>query len=111
MKQVNLLDGMITANLVKADVHATNDNGSRTFGDEGSHYVNLVINGHGGTDNVKPGTKVALPGIGTVFLFEVARTPHSIQVTMIEVKVLQKNQLHIPVGTDIKVSVARVSAH
>src|SRR5207244_4078494 len=111
MKQVNLLDGMITTDLVKADVHGTNDRGTRTFGTDGSHFVNLVINGQGGTDNVKPGTKIDLPGIGTVFLYQIVRTPHSIQVTMIEVKVLQKNQLHLPVGTDIKVSVAKVSAY
>jgi uncharacterized protein YdbL (DUF1318 family) len=110
-QNVNLGDGAVTADVLKADAHSFTDGTTFTFSETGSTFVNLVINGQPFGGSPPPNTKIKLPGLGTLWLNRVIQTPNSIEVRMIELIVSQNNSLGIPVGSDIRVAVAEASAH
>lgn len=106
----NLLSSIVTAGNIKADAHATSTNGkANSFSDAGSQLTNVVVSGHGGRlDNVPANTQLTIPGVGTLYLHRVIKTPSSIEVRMMELVVtVGGNQL--PVGSDIKVAVAEAT--
>lgn len=111
VQAANLLSGLLTATLIKADAHASTDGATFTFSDSGSTFGSLSVNGHPtiGAD-VAPNTKIALSGIGTLYLHRVIRTGSNIEVRMIEL-VLTNPVNGLAAGTDLRVAVAEASAH
>jgi len=100
---------LITADLVKADAHASKSDGHLTFSEAGSDFVNLVVDGNP-ISNVDANTKLTIDGL-TIWLNRVLHTPNSIEVRMIEVIVKGSNPFGLDLHTDIQVAVASASAH
>ncbi|MCA1696240.1 MAG: hypothetical protein LC749_16815, partial [Actinobacteria bacterium] len=110
---LNLLDGLVKATVIKADAHATSNNGVFSFSDAGSQFLGLSVSGHPEiTADVAPNTKIELLGLGTLYLHRVIKTPNNITVRMIELKVTNgSNVFGLPLGSDIQVGVAEASVH
>lgn len=109
---LDLLDGLITADAIKAvsTTHATS--GSITRSASGSTFVKLRIAGKGISASTGPNRKVSLPGVGYVMLREQHLTGSSnrrrgLDVTMLRVHVSVKNHFHLPVGAEIRVASVR----
>ena len=112
VEAMNLLSSLLTADVVKADAHSFTDGNTFTFTDSGSRFVNLSVNGFPElTSDVPPNTRVSLAGLGTLWLKREIFTENSIEVRMIELIVKEENVHGLPIGTDIRVAVARASAH
>jgi hypothetical protein len=116
VQNVNLLNGMITADAVKAVSKsswssASNDSSSGT---PGSRFENLRVAGVDMPNDVAPNTRIDLPGIGYVVLYEraVSHGPRaaSAAVTMIHLHVTHANDLGLSVGSELKIAVARSGA-
>jgi hypothetical protein len=109
---VDVVTSLVTASLVKADAHASNINGTMTFSDEGSMFVDLHVAGFPDiNDDVPPNTRLQIAGLGTLWLRRVIQTSNSIEVRMIELIVTEANGFGITIGTDIQVAVAEASVH
>jgi hypothetical protein len=110
---VTVLDGLVTASMVKADASAkTSDGASLDFSDSGSSFLDLKVSGHSEiNDNVAPNTKVDIAGIGTLWLHRVIKSRNHIEVRMIELLVTQANVFNVPIGSDILVGDAEASLH
>lgn len=106
---VKLFNGQIKADSLTAKATSTFKNGVGTPSTAGSAFVNLQINGSP-VLNVQANTKINLPGIGYVILYEVKQTGSSAgattSVTMIHVFVTTSNTLGLPVGSEIMISSA-----
>ncbi|HEV8419831.1 MAG TPA: choice-of-anchor P family protein, partial [Actinomycetota bacterium] len=107
VESVNLLGGLITADLVKASGRATKEGGSRTFSDAGSKFVNLVVAGRPIGNETGPNTAIKLPGIGTLWLHRVIRTSYSVEIRMIDLEVKQENPFGLKPGSKLQIAVAR----
>ncbi|MDQ6696747.1 MAG: hypothetical protein M3Z46_04740, partial [Actinomycetota bacterium] len=105
----NLVNGLITATVVKADAHATRTNGVTSLTDEGTGFGSITVNGQV-LLNVQPNTVRVIPGVGTLYLRREIRTANSIEIRMIELVVSPDNLFHLPAGVDLRVAVASVGA-
>jgi len=103
---VNLLYGLITAGLFRADAHASRKGGVLSFSDAGSRFENLVVAGQSIASTVAPNTQIPLPGIGTLWLHRVFRNPNNIDIRMIEVVVQQDNPFGLTPGSKLQLAVA-----
>ena len=116
MQTVELLssDGgqtfLVTADLIKADAHASKSGGVFTFSDSGSHFTNLVVNGTPIADDVAANTQITVDGL-TIWLHRVIQKPNQITVRMIEIIVSGANPFGLNLNTDIQVAVAEASVH
>ncbi|MBA2560396.1 MAG: hypothetical protein H0V07_11030 [Propionibacteriales bacterium] len=110
VESANVLNRLVSAEVVKADANASTDGTTRRFNANGSSFLNLNVAGHSGIgDNVGPNTQVRIAGLGTLWLNRVIRTPSSIEVRMIELVVTQTNTSGLAVGTDLRVAVAKTT--
>ena len=116
VQNVNLLNGIITANVVHADAKASTMNGT-TFNfseGSGSYFTGLVVQGVAYA-NVAANTKltITLNGktLGTLYLHRVIQGTNSITVRMIELVIAAGNPLGLPTGMDIIVASASASLH
>jgi len=107
---VNLGDGQITADLIKADAAIQRKNGQITIDTSGSHFGSLFIQGQGQAAAPDPNTVIEIPGLGKVTLYEVTRARNFVIVRMFHLQVLQDNP-DIPIGTDVVLGYAKVSVH
>lgn len=111
VQAANLLNRLVKATVITADAHATKNSGSLTFTDSGSTFGTLSVNGHPEIGaNVAPNTRIALAGVGTLYLHRVLRTGNNIEVRMIEL-ITTKAVGGLPIGADLRVAVAEASAH
>lgn len=108
IEAVRLLDGLVTADLIRAKVSGTRANGATTFVD-GSHFVNLKVAGHPEiTDSVAPNTMIQIPGVGTLWLHRVIKTgTESMEVRMIEL-IIEDPGASLPLDTVVRVSVVKL---
>jgi hypothetical protein len=107
----NVVNGLVSADVVTADAHASSDGSTSTFSDAGSSFLNLSVQGHPELSGNPPAnTTVVLPGLGTLYLHRVIQHAHSIEVRMIEL-VVGQNGSGLPVGLDIRIAVAEASVH
>ncbi len=110
---LDLLDGLITADVVRGRANVKATSGSFRVNTNGSRFVNLRIAGKSIASSVKPGKRINLAGLGYVKLKEVKRNGdgkdrRGIMMTMIRVKVtVGGNSYGLPVGAEIYVSRAR----
>jgi hypothetical protein len=112
VQAVDVVTSLVTASLVKADAHASNINGTLTFSDDGSMFVDLHVAGFPDIgDDVPPNTRLRIAGLGTLWLHRVIQTSNNIEVRMIELIVTEANGFGISIGTDIQVAVAEASVH
>lgn len=114
IEDVNLLNGIVTADVIKGVATATvNDaGGSTSFA--GSQFVDLRVLGVAIGDDVPPNTSISIPGIGTLTLFETNASSDAndanASVDMVVLDVELPNLLGLPVGTEIRLSHARATA-
>jgi hypothetical protein len=111
---LNLLDGLVTAETIKADAHASTADGGITFsiGDAGTQFVNLQVGGFPAIgDDVGLNTKLDIAGLGTLWLRHTYATKNAIAIVMVELIVDQENSLGLPIGADIQVGVADAAAY
>jgi hypothetical protein len=107
---LNVLDGLITADAIKAETSATRapSAGTVTLADT-STFTNLKIKGLTGINaNVAPNTVVQVPGLGKVTLHKVTKTSTSVSVTMIEI-VLGQALGSLPTGSKIEIGYSNSS--
>jgi len=107
---VDLGNGQITADLIKADVKIERKGGQITLDSSGSSFGNLVIQGQGQSGNPPPNTVVEIPGLGKATLYEVTTGRNFVIVRMLHLQVLEDNP-DIPIGTDVVLGYAKVSVH
>jgi hypothetical protein len=107
---IRLLGGLISADSLNAHVHAVRRNGHRVFKDRSTGFVNLVVNGQPIAADAPANTKVPVPGVGTLVVHRVHRTKYGIEVTMLELKVLQAAQ-GLPAGAVLKIASAWVALY
>lgn len=109
VQSVNLLDGMVTADLVVAKAHVSSVGTNHTLNDEGSTFTNLHVSGHPEiTDSVPPNTEVSLGGWADLRLHKVIKKSNNIEVRMIEIVVRGSNSFGLPVGAVVRTAVASV---
>jgi hypothetical protein len=109
VESVNLLDGMVTADLVVAKAHVSSDGTNHTLSDEGSAFTNLHVSGHPEiTDSVPPNTEVSLGGWADLRLHRVIEGSNNIEVRMIEIVIRGSNSFGLPVGAVVRTAVASV---
>jgi hypothetical protein len=112
VQSIDVITSLVTASLVKADAHASNINGTASFSDDGSMFVDLHVTGFPDIgDDVPANTRLHIVGLGTLWLHRVIQTSNSIEVRMIEVIVTEANSFGIAIGTDIQVAVSEASVH
>ncbi len=110
VEDVNLLNGTITATLVRGVAKSTYNSSTGRFSGTtlGSSFVDLKVLGRAISDNPSPNTRVDVPGVGYVILYE--RVPkngttyNSIGVNMIRLVVTTSNSFGLPAGTQIVVA-------
>ena len=104
VNSVNVLNGLITADLVQDNTTAsTTDGVTFTFNQSGS-FVNLHVVGHPEiTSDVLPNTKVTLTVVGTLWLHVIVSSPNLVEVHMIEL-VVGPDSLGLPL--DMKITCA-----
>lgn len=101
---VNILNGLVRADAVKAVATATRTgNGPIQLSEAGSGFVDLVIAGESLSLKVKPNTKVQLlNGAVTVNLFKIRKDARTIEVTMIEL-VITGAGTGLPIGSRVEI--------
>src|SRR2546428_790503 len=71
VEHVNILDGLVTSNLVVAMCASFGDGTTASSNAEGSTLLNLTVNGvFMGDVTPAPNTTIAIPGVGSVILNE-----------------------------------------
>ncbi|MEZ5331311.1 MAG: choice-of-anchor P family protein [Thermoanaerobaculia bacterium] len=110
LQGVNLLGGLLQADVITADVNVTIDGpGVETFGDNGSGFVGLSLAGHPAIqDDVPDNTAIFLDGLGVLFLNRTVPGDRSISKRMVELFVTLDNVLGLPVGSWVVVGKADV---
>jgi hypothetical protein len=112
VQAVDLLDGFLSADLIKG-VSRTERlaNGSRSASYQGSRFVNLRVAGLAIGDDVDPNTRIDVPGVGELVLYETVTKTTADEigagVTMIHLTVDTANTLGLPVGTELRIGFAR----
>lgn len=106
---VNLLNGLITATAIKAVANANATATDIGVNATGSTFVDLVVAGVPIAASPTPGTRLTLPGIGSVVLNKATKTGKSstskqITVEMLTIEVSTDNVLGLPVGARIVVA-------
>lgn len=109
---LNALDGLITADGIKAvaETKAGRNKILSTAG--GSHFVNLRIAGQKVPVDIASGSRRNLPGIGHVEIKRVTRSGNGtsssgIQVEMLRIVVTRSNSFDLPIGAEIVVAHAK----
>lgn len=114
VEDLDLLEGLVTADLVKAVAKDTFENGKRTSSAQGSRFVNLEIAGTTVPVDAEPNTRVKLPGIGYVVVneqrFPAPSSRERMQVNGLHVFVTKNNSLGLPVGLQLVVAHAHSTA-
>lgn len=114
VQNINLLNGLITADQVRAVATSQASSVGATSADGGSTFSNLVVAGKPISGALKPNTVISLPGFGSATLNERSGPSNgtnstSYAVTMIDVKISLTNKLGIPAGAQIVVAHATSS--
>lgn len=109
---LNLLNGLITANVMNAQVTAVVNNTITVFSTGTDSFVGLSVAGHPElTDNVPYNTSVSLAGLGTLYLKRVIHGTPPMRITEVrslELVVNQNNSYGLPIGLDVIVGDALI---
>ncbi len=108
---LNLLNGLITADAIKAVATTRADTTKVQSFWGASRFVNLKVNGRS-ILSVRANTRIDLPGLGYLVLQEVKREGNdrsysTVSIAMIHVYIDTTNSLGLPVGAEIVVGYAK----
>jgi len=105
VEAVDLLDGLVTADVITAVTEVSTMGGTPTTSTQGTSFANLHVSGHPEIDaSVSANTQVHLSGVGTLWLRRVIQTSKSVEVRMIELIVEETNVYGIEVGTRVRIA-------
>ena len=114
LQNINLLGGRITLDAVTGVAESRFEAGRGQSNTTGSRFVNLRIQGINGgqpLSTVAPNTKLNIPGVGTVILYEQnMRNSGALtwaDVTMIRIIISADNTLGLSAGNEIRIAQAR----
>jgi hypothetical protein len=109
---VNVLAGLVSATAITGDAKATTTDGV-TFDFTGENtFVGLVVAGHPEiTVDVKRDTKVAIAGLGTLYLNSVTVFADKVRVIPIELVINAENSLGLPIGAELTLGAAEAQLH
>jgi hypothetical protein len=109
---VNLLDGLVTASVMAAQVNASVDDNTDITLSGQDRYVGIAVAGHPEiTDDIPNNTSIPLAGLGTLYLKEIIYTqyPASVEVRSLELVVNEVNIYGLPIGLDVIVGDALIT--
>jgi len=114
IENVNLLDGTLTADVIRGVTTVTVSGAGGATSFDGSKFVNLRVLGEAIGDDVAPNTQIAIPGVGTLTLYATKassnmREAHG-SVNMVILNVTSANSFGIPVGTNLRLAHAAADA-
>ncbi len=105
LENLNLLNGLVSANLIYGRVDATIAGPHGVFNSAVGSFAGLSVAGHPEiNDNVPYNTSIDIAGLGTLYLKRIIRNypnPNSIEIRMVEVVVNQINIFNLPIGADV----------
>lgn len=108
------LPGLVTADLVRAVAKSTYGSGNGNASSQGSRFVNLRVAGAPIAVDVAPNTRLDVPGVGFVRLYQrnlsSGASGASASVQMIHLFVTQDNAFDLPVDTELIVASAKSKA-
>jgi hypothetical protein len=102
---INLFNGLITADAIKAVAHARRPAGGPTTTDRSTTFVNLTIAGKAIPVSVSPNTVINVANLGTVTINGQGVTSNATLVRVIDVK-LSTADYGLPVGAHVEIGVA-----
>lgn len=110
---LNLLNGLISANVIYGRVDAVIDGAAGAFENAVGTFTNISVSGHPEiTDSVPYNTSVNMVGLGTLYIKHVIRNypnPNSTEIRMLELVVNQNNSYGLPIGADILIGDAQIT--
>lgn len=110
---LNLLSGLITANVIYSQVNATIADSNGVFETGEGSFTGLAVAGYPAiNDSVPYNTQVSIAGLGTLYLKRLISNfpyPDSTEVRMIELVINQTNSYNLPIGADIIISDAQIT--
>ena len=112
IQNLNLLNGLVTATLMRAQVDASVDESLNLSLNGQDSFVGIAVAGHPEiTDNIPNNTSVSLLGLGTLYLKRIlySNNPPGVEVRSLELVVNQSNSLGLPIGLDVIVGDAQIS--
>jgi hypothetical protein len=113
VENLNLLSGLITANVISGRVDTVIDGTNGVFSSALGSFTGISVAGHPEiTDTVPYNTTVDLAGLGTLYLKHIIRNypnPNSIEIRMLEIVVGENNTYGLPIGADILVGDAQLA--
>lgn len=107
----DLLKELVVAKGIYSDANASTDGKAASFNDGKSGFEYLSVSGYPEIDaNVPANTRLAIDGLGVLWLHRVLQTPTSIDVRMIELVVTMDNAWGLPIGTRVRIAVSHAIA-
>lgn len=102
---LNLLNGLVTANVMRAQVFAAVNDSYNYILNGTDSFVGISVAGHPEiTDSVPYNTNVSIGGLGTLYLKRIIHNmpyPHYVEVRSLELVVNQNNSYNLPIGLDV----------
>jgi hypothetical protein len=105
---VNLFNGLIVADAIKAEAHASGIPGGASESDGTSTLVNLRIGGKLIPINVSPNTVINIANLAIVTINEIVKTPNAVLVRVLDIKITTAHY-GLPVGAEIQIATATAS--
>lgn len=110
---LNLLSGLITANVIYSQVNATIAASHGVFETGVGSFAGLAVAGYPAiNDSVPYNTQVSIAGLGTLYLKRLISNfpyPDTTEVRMIELVINQTNSYNLPIGADIIICDAQIT--
>jgi hypothetical protein len=109
---LNLLNGLVTANVMDAQVYSVVNDNIAVFTNAFDTFVGISVAGHPEiTDSVPYNTSVDLAGLGTLYLKRIVLgvpPQHSTEIRSLELVVNVSNSYGLPIGLDVIVGDALI---
>jgi hypothetical protein len=102
---LNVLSGLVSANVISAQVNTVVNNNVQVFAIGTASFVGISVAGHPEiTDSVPYNSSVSLAGLGTLYLKRIVNgipPQHSTEVRGVELVINQSNSYGLPIGLDV----------
>jgi hypothetical protein len=106
VQSVDLLAGLVTASAVTSSAGVNDTRGTITTAGSAT-FVDLAVTGAPGISSTPPpNTRIAVPGVGVLWLNRITPLASGIRVEAIELDVTVANTLGLALGTVVRVAVA-----
>jgi hypothetical protein len=110
---LNLLSGLVTANVIYSQVNATIAGNGGVFETGVGSFTGLAVAGFPAiNDSVPYNTQVSIAGLGTLYIKRLISNfpnPDSTEVRMVELVINQTNTYNLPIGADIIIGDAQIT--